>query len=116
MKRFNILFIVLLGILGFTSCEASKDPVINSAALDGSISFKLNQPRYANYVLEDAISTKDLDSLTCVQPNYGFTAAVTYTTQVCFDSNVNIYVEINLKHKNQVQSNVNSLKDCIFVH
>lgn len=87
MKRFNILFIVLLGILGFTSCEASKDPVINSAALDGSISFKLNQPRYANYVLEDAISTKDLDSLTCVQPNYGFTAAVTYTTQVCFDSN-----------------------------
>jgi len=87
MKRFNILFIVLLGILGFTSCEASKDPVINSAALDGSISFKLNQPRYANYVLEDAISTKDLDSLTCVQPNYGFTAAVTYTTQICFDSN-----------------------------
>lgn len=88
MKKINILFIVLLSIIGFTSCEDTKDPVINSAALDGSISFKLNQSRYTNatYVLEDANATSDMDALTCVQPNYGFTAAVTYTTQVCADS------------------------------
>jgi len=87
MKKINILFILLLCLIGFTSCEDSKDPIINSAAIDGSLSFKLNQPQYANYVLEDANSTKDLDSLTCVQPAYGFTAAVTYSTQVCTDAN-----------------------------
>ena len=87
MKKYNILFIVLLCIIGFTSCEDKVATVINSQALDGRLSFKLNQPRYANYVLEDANSTKDLDSLTCVQPAYGFTAAVTYSTQVCGDAN-----------------------------
>lgn len=87
MKRYNILFIVLLGIIGFTSCEDKVETVINSKAIDGSLSFKLNQPQYANYVLEVANSTKDLDSLTCVQPAYGFTAAVTYSTQVCSDAN-----------------------------
>lgn len=87
MKRYNILFIVLLGMIGFTSCEDKVDTVINSKAIDGSLSFKLNQPQYSNYVLEVANSTKDLDSLTCVQPAYGFTAAVTYSTQVCGDAN-----------------------------
>ena len=87
MKKINILFILLLCLIGFTSCEDTKDPIINSAAINGSLSFKLNQPQYANYVLEVANSTKDLDSLTCVQPAYGFTAAVTYSTQVCSDAN-----------------------------
>jgi len=86
MKKINIIFIVLLCIIGFTSCEDKIGTIINSKALDGTMSFKLNQPRYSNYVLEDAISTKDLDSLTCIQPAYGFTAAVTYTTQVCGDA------------------------------
>lgn len=88
MKRHNIIFIILLSIIGFTSCEDAKDPVINSAALDGTLRFKLNQSQYANatYVLEDANATADMDVLTCVQPAYGFTAAVTYTTQVCADS------------------------------
>ena len=87
MKKNNIIFIVLLCLIGFTSCEDKIGTIINSKAVDGSLSFKLNQPRYSNYVLEDAISTKDLDSLTCVQPDYGFTAAVTYSTQVCGDAN-----------------------------
>ncbi len=89
MKKLNILFIVLLSLTGFSSCEDAKDPVINSAALDGSLTFKLNQTQYTNstYELTDANSTLNIDSLTCVQPNYGFTAAVTYTAQVCFDAN-----------------------------
>lgn len=89
MKRFNILFIVLLCIIGFTSCEDQKGLEINSKAQDGSLTFKLNDTQYANstYVLEDANANANMDSLTCVQPAYGFTAAVTYTTQVCFDSN-----------------------------
>lgn len=88
MKKLNILFIVLLSLIGFSSCEDAKDPVINSGALDGSLTFKLNQTRYTNstYELTDANSTLSIDSLTCVQPDYGFTAAVTYTAQVCFDA------------------------------
>lgn len=84
MKRINIIFVVLLSLIGFTACEDTKDPVINSAALDGSLTFKLNDSRYANttYVLDDANANSDMDALTCVQPEYGFTAAVTYTTQV----------------------------------
>lgn len=89
MKKLNILFIVLLSLIGFSSCEDTKDPIINGGALDGSLTFKLNQTRYTNstYELTDANSTLNIDSLTCVQPNYGFTAAVTYTAQVCFDAN-----------------------------
>jgi hypothetical protein len=89
MKRYNILFVVLLSIIGFTSCEDKIGTTINSKAVDGSLSFKLNQTQYANstYVLENANADANMDSLTCVQPAYGFTAAVTYTTQVCFDSN-----------------------------
>ncbi|MFM2292640.1 MAG: hypothetical protein RIS29_2453 [Bacteroidota bacterium] len=84
MKKSKILFWVLLGLIGLNSCTDAKDPVINEKALDGSLSFKLNQPLYSKYTLEDAISTLDMDSLTCVQPDYGFTAAVTYTTEVSF--------------------------------
>lgn len=89
MKRINILFIVLISIIGFTSCDDTRGPSINSKALDGSLTFKLNETRYATsiYALENANADLDMDSLTCVQPDYGFTAAVTYTTQVCFDNN-----------------------------
>lgn len=86
MKRYNILFIVLLTLIGFTSCEDVREPVINPGAINGSLTFKLNHPQYANYVLEDANGSADMDALTCVQPDLGFTAAVTYTTQVCASS------------------------------
>src|ERR1035437_3602593 len=88
MKRFNILFVVLLSIIGFTSCQDQIGTTISSKALDGSLTFKLNQTQYANstYVLENANADANMDSLTCVQPAYGFTAAVTYTTQVCFNN------------------------------
>lgn len=86
MKKSIIFFWFLLSLIGFSSCEDAKDPVINDKALDGSLTFKLNQPIYPKYTLEDSISTMDMDNLTCVQPDYGFTAAVTYTTEVSFGS------------------------------
>ena len=88
MKKINIILIVLLSLIGFSSCEDAKDPVINSGAQDGTLTFKLNESQYATsvYQLEDANATKNMEELTCVQPDYGFTAAVVYTPQVCFDS------------------------------
>ncbi|MCE5330805.1 MAG: SusE domain-containing protein [Bacteroidales bacterium] len=87
MKKTTIIIFSLLCIIGFTSCEEDPITKINPKAEDGTLSFKLNETSYSEwtYVLEDANAEKDMDSLTCVQPDYGFTAAVTYTTQVCFD-------------------------------
>ena len=86
MKKINIILLVLLSMIGFNSCQDEMGVKINSKAENGTLRFHLNQPRYSNYVLTDANSALDMDSLTCVQPDYGFTAAVNYTTQVCFDS------------------------------
>jgi hypothetical protein len=88
MKKINILMVVILSLIGVTSCTDTRGPSISSSALNGSLTFKLNQPQYSNmtYMLSDANADLDMDSLTCVQPAYGFTAAVTYTTQVSFGS------------------------------
>ena len=87
MKKLNI-FLVIFCFIGLISCENEALIKINPKAEDGSLRFHLNKLSYADgtYVLEDANANKDMDSLTCVQPDYGFTAAVNYSTQVCFDS------------------------------
>jgi len=84
MKKINILIGVILIVFGFSACEDPIDPILNDP---GSYkTFVLNQPVYANmtYELTDANANLNMDALTCVQPDYGFTAAVTYTTQVSF--------------------------------
>jgi len=87
MKKLNI-FLLIFCLIGITSCEEETLIKINPKAEDGTLTFHLNKLAYADwaYVLEDANASKDMDSLTCVQPDYGFTAAVNYSTQVCFDS------------------------------
>jgi len=86
MKKINIIFFILLTMIGLNSCSDQMGVKINPTAESGTLRFHLNQPVYSNYVLTDANSQLDMDSITCVEPNYGFTAAVNYTTQVCFDS------------------------------
>jgi len=86
MKKIKIILFSLLCVFGLFSCKDDQITKLNYKAEDGTLSFKLNNPRYSNYILEDAQADKDMDSLTCVQPDYSFTAAVTYTTQVCFDA------------------------------
>lgn len=59
MKNINIkiVFGILLSLVMFTSCEdEAASPIINSAALDGSLTFVLNESQYSNwtYVLSDA--------------------------------------------------------------
>lgn len=87
MKKLKI-FLLIFCLIGIASCENETLIKINPKAEDGSLRFHLNKLTYADwiYVLEDANANKDMDSLTCVQPDYGFTAAVNYSTQVCFDS------------------------------
>ena len=87
MKTYKNIILILLLALGFWACEDEFSPVINPAAEDGTLSFQLNEPSYGDltYVLEEANADSEMEELTCVQPDYGFTAAVTYTTQVSFD-------------------------------
>jgi len=84
MKKTNILILILISVFGLVSCNTDEVVKINSKAEDGSLTFKLNQTRYLSYELADSISTLNMDALTCEQPDYGFTAAVNYTTQVSF--------------------------------
>lgn len=86
MKTYKILILVILSLLGLFGCEDTKDPILNPAATDGSLTFRLNNTVYTDlpYELEEVNAEKVMDVLTCVQPDYGFTAAVIYTTQVSF--------------------------------
>lgn len=86
MKKIKIIILFILSSLTFFSCKDDEMLKINNDAAAGKISFVLNKPAYSNYVLENTNAASTMDSLTCVQPNYGFTAAVTYTTQVSLGS------------------------------
>ena len=89
MKKINILFILLLSIFAFTACQDDKDVVINKAAEDGTLAFKLFSPTYANSVYELTVANNSgtMDTLYCNEPDYGFTASVTYTVQVSLENN-----------------------------
>jgi len=86
MKKIEIIILLILSSLTFFSCKDDEIVKINNDAASGKISFVLNKPAYSNYVLENANASSTMDSITCAQPNYGFTAAVTYTTQVSLGS------------------------------
>ena len=77
MKKSIIFASLLAGVLMFSSCESDRDdnPVLNEPT-----TFTLNVPAYVNtvYDLENSTSLE----LTCSQPNYGYTAATTYTVEV----------------------------------
>lgn len=81
---------------GFYACQEDDLVTINPLAETGELTFKLNQPKYADYiyVLEEVNNDKDMDTLTCAQPDYGFTAAVTYHVQASFHEDMTESVEL----------------------
>ncbi len=89
MKKFNILLFSVVGLLAFSACTDNQDPVINSLkdSDNNAISFVLNAPSNSSYTLIADNANSIIDIFTCEQPNYGFSAAVTYTVQVCKGNN-----------------------------
>jgi hypothetical protein len=71
---------MLLGLFVFSSCEKDDDsnPTLQTPA-EGS--FVLNKPAAAEHNTYDLASSSTLE-LTVSQPNYGYTAPVTYAVQV----------------------------------
>ena len=97
MKKINILLISLLVGMGFYSCQKDEIVTINPAAEKGNLTFVLNKTQYDNFtfVLDEANNGLNMDELTTQQPDYGFTAAVTYYIQASFNQNMKDSVELN---------------------
>lgn len=96
MKKLNIILISLFVALGFYSCQTDEIIKINPAAEDGTLPFVLNNSQYSNFtfVLDEANNSSDMDALTAQQPDYGFTAAVTYYIQASFTQDMKDSVEL----------------------
>ena len=82
--------------MGFYSCQKDEIVTINPAAEKGTLTFVLNKTQYDNFtfVLDDANDGLDMDAVTTQQPDYGFTAAVTYYIQASFNQNMKDSVEL----------------------
>lgn len=81
----------------FASCADEEiGPVINPAAENGSLAFVLNQAQHANYtyVLEEINNALSMEVVTTSQPDYGFTAAVSYFVQISFNQDMSQSVEL----------------------
>ena len=77
MKKYFIAASLLLGGLLFTACESDRD---DNPILQESTTFVLNTPALVNgvYDLEHSTTLE----LTCSQPDYGYTAPVSYAVDV----------------------------------
>lgn len=83
MKKLNILASMFVGLALLAACEDDKDsnPVIQQPT-----TFVLNTPAYAASNAYDLVNSKSIQ-LTCTQPDYGYTAIVTYSVQVSLNEN-----------------------------
>lgn len=77
MKRINIYGILMTGVFALTACSTDND---SNPVYQQPDSFVLNTPAFATMVF-DLENAKTM-TLTCTQPDYGFTAATTYSVQV----------------------------------
>ena len=77
MKKLNILALAFASMLAFTACESDND---SNPTVQQPTTFQLNIPALAGNVY-DLEQTSSI-SLTCQQPDYGYTAAVIYYTQM----------------------------------
>jgi len=87
MRKIYNIMMLLAGLTFFWACETDVDHPI---ALTPD-TFVLNTPGYASIVSDLQKSTTL--ALTCSQPEYGFTAATTYSVQVSLDDTWNAETE-----------------------
>ena len=96
MKYINRIMLGFLLLLGFSACQEDPIVTINPLAETGKMSFKLNQAKYSNFTYEliESNDGQEMEAVTCQQPDYGFTAAVTYYVQVSFAEDMTDLVEL----------------------
>lgn len=118
MKKISNILLLILTIGFFASCaEEEIGPVINPAAENGTLTYVLNQTRYSNftYVLDQANDGMNMDALVTTQPDYGFSAAVTYYVQVSFNQDMSNSVELPSSVQGEnVAINVKEMNKALF--
>lgn len=80
MRKVSILFVAIVGLLAFSSCEKDEfGPVMSSSPGSPSI----QQPQDGqSYALSEDQADQSLFTMEWSEPDYGFEAAVTYTVQM----------------------------------
>jgi len=80
MKKLNILASLFVGALAFTACEDDNDsnPIIQQPE-----TFTVNTPSWADRILD--LERNTTFALTYSQPEYGYTAAVTYSAELTLE-------------------------------
>lgn len=110
-----IVGVVLLVLFSLTSCQDDEKVTINTMAENGSLTFKLNSPAYTNYTLLESNAAAVMDSFTCNQPDYGFTAVVTYSIETSFNSDMSdsISLESPITARQKIAVNIKELNKAI---
>lgn len=85
MNKLNIAIWMILSMLFIVSCDSDRD---SNPTLQSPDSFMLNVPPDASSAVYDLKNTETVE-LTCLQPDYGFTAATTYSVQVSTNGQFN---------------------------
>lgn len=118
MKNISKILLLMLTVGFFASCaDEEVGPVINPAAENGSLTYVLNKTKYADwvYVLDKANDGLNMDALTTSQPDYGFTAAVSYFVQVSFNEDMSGNVELASSVQGEtVNINVKEMNKAMF--
>lgn len=87
MKKLSILFVSLLAIVAFSSCEDEKEPVFKVPT-----HFVLNNHPLANQLLD--VNPDGVVEFTCSQPDYGYSAITQYSMEVALDEAFEKYEEL----------------------
>lgn len=75
MKKLSIFLACLAALVGFTSCEEDRDPVLQTPT-----KFVLNIPAFQNQYYQ--LTEGNTFELTCSQPDYGYSAITQYSAEV----------------------------------
>lgn len=81
MKKLSILASLFMGLALLSGCSDDND---SNPTLNVPDTFTLNEPELKNYTYD--LAKADGITLTWTQPDYGYTAAVTYYAQVSLDN------------------------------
>lgn len=107
MKKISLIFAVAVAALGFSSCTETWDdnPVMNTHEGEKTASF-LNNPELQDQVIMLTDDNKDgTFHLTCSQPDYGYSAVVTYRVQCSLTEDFNKFEEIDADFYNCAEIN-----------
>lgn len=102
MKKISILGAVFAGLMLFSACESDRE---SNPVLKQPDSFLLNTPALSENVYN--LDNSDAIILTCTQPDYGYTAAVTYAVEVSLDESFNTFETLSTKYTS-AKMNVNA--------